>query len=77
MSTDSDAPDTMASSIDTIITHGDTTIVKSIGKVDTLISKDEKYKKDTTIKHEAPDHQSPDEAKLDSIKNAKKKKKND
>jgi hypothetical protein len=68
--------DSVATSRDTLIFQGDTIIADSLFIRDS-ISKEEKYLKDSTEKHEAPNHQSPDEAKLDSIKNAKKKKKKD
>lgn len=45
------------------------------GGVDTLMNKDEQYENSDTEKHEAPDHKTPNEEKLDSIKKAKSKKK--
>lgn len=68
--------DSAATSVDTLVSMGDSLAADSVGKAD-AIGKEEKYDSNTTEKHEAPDHKSPDEAKLDSIKNAKKKKKKD
>ena len=68
--------DTTASSRDTVVFQGDTLIADSITiHGDTLTEKDEKYENDSTEKHEAPVHKTPDQAKLDSIKKAKNKKK--
>ena len=68
--------DTTASSRDTLVINGDTIIADSITvHGDTLMHKDEKYENNDTEKHEAPDHKTPNEEKLDSIKKAKSKKK--
>lgn len=75
-SSEKEAVDTTASSIDTTVMQGDTMIADSIqGGVDTLMNKDEQYENSDTEKHEAPDHKTPNEEKLDSIKKAKSKKK--
>lgn len=47
---------------------------QSTGSTDTL-SKEEKYARGSGVKREAPDHRTPDDAKLDSIKQEKVKKK--
>lgn len=59
-----------------MVIQGDTLIADSIHiHGDTLMEKDQKYENSNTEKHEAPDHKTPDETKLDSIKQAKSKKK--
>jgi hypothetical protein len=77
VSKDSVSSDSIPTSVDTLRTLGDSIHADTAGRADSLINKDEKYTGDSTKKHEAPDHKTPDEAKLDSIKNAKKKKKKD
>lgn len=67
--------DTTATTVDTLATTGDTLTSISSSTSDTTSNKDDKYNTNTTDKHEAPEHLTPDQAKLDSIKNAKKKKK--
>ena len=75
-SSEKEQMDTTASSRDTLVINGDTIIADSIAvHGDTLMNKDEQYENSDTEKHEAPDHKTPDEEKLDSIKQAKSKKK--
>ncbi len=68
------AIDTFTSSVDTNTTIMDSlSPTSSVGKMDT-VSKENKYNT-SSGKHEAPKHGSPNQEKIDSIKAAKKKKK--
>ena len=68
------ALDTFSTSIDTNMTMMDSLSPTSIGGTVDTVSKETKYGT-STGKHEAPKHDSPNQAKVDSIKEAKKKKK--
>ena len=69
-------PDTLSAVMDTFSSSMDTTIIvlDSYGNVIDTVTKDTKYGT-STGKHEAPQHDSPNQEKVDSIKAAKKKKK--
>ncbi len=75
VSKDAVSADSIATAVDTVKMVGDSISATSSSILDSLNSKDAKYNKDSTKKHEAPNHKTPDESKLDSIKAAKKKKK--
>ena len=60
---------------DTMHTMVDETKMKYTGNDLDSISKDDKYSSGTGQKHEAPKHNSPEQMKIDSIKEVKKKKK--
>ena len=60
---------------DSMTTLVDTTKAKYTGNDLDSLSKDEKYSNGSGQKHEAPKHNSPDQMKIDSIKDAKAKKK--
>ena len=62
-------------STDTIRMHTDTS--GSAGSTTPTPSKEEQYQQGSGEKHEAPKHGTPDDMKLDSIKDSKKKKKPD
>src|SRR5687767_12114925 len=72
------APDTLSAALDTFSTSMDTNIVvlDSFGKVIDTFTKDTKYGSSSGA-HEAPKHDAPNQEKIDSIKEAKKKKKMD
>ena len=70
------ALDTFSTSIDTNTTMMDSLSPKNIGGDADTVSKDTKYGTSTGA-HEAPKHDAPNQEKIDSIKAAKKKKKND
>lgn len=71
--TSTTAPATQEVVTDTNQMHTDTSA--SIGTTTGTPSKEEQYKQGSGEKHEAPNHGTPDDMKLDSIKASKKKKK--
>lgn len=67
------APVSSEAATDTHRMHTDTSA--SIGTTTGTPSKEDQYKQGSGEKHEAPKHGTPDDMKLDSIKDSKKKKK--